>query len=361
MQGALDPSHIFDTREESDFRGMSFSGFKVSQVAARLQRAYTDKCVEEACFWTAELVAAGHYAKLWEVASVAAASNHATASPRVAILAASHFETFKRLVESGYQGRELELRNNEQIRSMFAELAAVLCTARRQHPTPPVRIRAATDFDMATMAGRLEAPDTSFASAIFKDGDPKELFVAVNEFSFQLTPDQASSVGGCYWVQWIVAFIRHCSPKGGRMEAHSRELAPVPDAHKRDPIWIVWEVLILRANARGPVAGRAVEALLQLYSIKYTPGIRTRRAPVLYAAVSIVTTAVDFTIPAASDPDAISNIVAKGIVGPYRELKKHEVGSGQGQGDSQTNRQKTSARLQRLNALLGADAPKRIQ
>lgn len=361
MQASIDPSYLFDTREESEFRGMSFSGFKVSQVVKKLQQAYTDKSVEAACFWTAELVSAGHYAKLWEVVALAAAGNHVTASPRVPILAASHFDTFKQLVESGYQGRELELRNNEQVRSLFAELAAVLCTARRQHPTPPVRIRPSTDFDMAAMAGRLEAPDTSYASEVFKEDDPKELFVAVNELSYQLSPGQASSVGGCYWVQWMVAFMRHCTPKGAKMVAHRREFAPVPDAYRRDPIWIIWEVLRLRAEARGPVASRAVGALLKLYSIKYTQGARARRSPILYAAVAVATTDIDFTVPAATDPDAISNLVLKGSVAPYKELKKHEVGNSRDAGCAQTNRQKTSARLQRLNAFLGTDAPRRSE
>ena len=361
MQDAPDQSHVFDVREASEFRGMSFSGFKVSQVAMRLIRAYTEKNVEEACFWSAELICAGHYAKLWEVIALAASSNHATASPRVPMLAAAHFDSFKRLVQSGFEGRELELRNDPRVRGMFAELAAVLCTTKRQHPPPPVRIRAESDFDMAGMGGRLEAPATSFATSVFKEGDPKELFVAVNELCFQLSAQQASSVSACYWVQWIIAFIRHCGTQGRRVQASHRELAPVPEAHKRDPIWIVWSGLVERAEARGPLFARAIQALLALYSIKYTAGARARRAPILYAAVSVATSAVDFSVPAAADPAAIGNIVAKGSTGPYRELKKHEVSSGNAPSGKQTNRQKTSERLQRMDALLNSRAPHRFQ
>ena len=361
MQGIPDAARIDDTREASDFRGMSFSGFKMGAVVKKLQQAYGDRGIEDACFWSAELLCAGHYAKLWEIVSLAAANRHATASPRVPILIAMHFEAFKALVQSGYDGRELELRNNPSIRSMFAEMAAVLCTAKRQHPIPPVRIKPATDFDLAAMAGRLEAPSTSFAQGVFGDGDPQELFVAVNELCYQLDAKQSNSVSACYWVEWIAAFSKHCASKGTRMRVRPRTFAPVGDAMQSDPIWIVWEAVLTHGRRRGPQAARALDALLSLYSIRYTPGCRARRSPLLYAAVTLATVSVDFSVPAASDPAAIANIVARAVVAPYRDIKKREVvAAGSAAAAGRTNRQNTSARLQRLDAILAA-APQRRQ
>ena len=77
--------------------------------------------------------------------------------------------------------------------------------------------------------------------------------------------------------------------------------------------------------------------------------------------VAVATATVDFSVPAAADPAAVSNIVTKGVSGPYRELKKHEVGAGDAPAGKQTNRQKTSERLQRMDALLNSRAPHRFQ
>jgi uncharacterized protein (DUF849 family) len=86
--------------------------------------------------------------------------------------------------------------------------------------------------------------------------------------------------------------------------------------------------------------------------------------PLLYAAVSLVTSDVDFTVPAAADPTAIKNIVSKAVVAPYKEMKKHEMGTNKEGGlqtSAQTNRQKTSERLQRMDAMLASGAPHRFQ
>ena len=364
MQGVFETSRIYDTRCAKEFRGMSFSGFKLGQVVKKLQQAFADRSIESACFWTAELVCAGHFVKLWETIAIATASRHATASPRVPILASAHFDAFKRIVQSGYEGQELELRNTPSIRSIFAEIAAVLCTTKRQHSIPPIKIRPDTDFDMSVMSGRLEAPNTSFASTVFQEGDPQELFVAVNELCYQLDYKQSNCVSGCYWIEWMVAFVKHCASKGGSaLRVKPRSFAHVPDSFHQDPIWISWEAILAHGKHRGAQTIRALESLLGLYCIRYTSGCKQRRMPLLYAAVSLVTSDVDFTVPAAADPTAIKNIVSKAVVAPYKEMKKHEMGAKEGnlRTPTQTNRQKTSERLQRMDAMLASGAPHRFQ
>ena len=365
MQTVEENSRISDSRGAKDFKGMSFSGFKIGQVIKKLEQALGDRSVEDASFWTAEMVCAGHYARLWETIALVCAERHVIASPRVPILAAAHFETFRTLVQTGYEGQELELRNVASIRSMFAELVAVLCTTKRQHPTPPVKICAETAFDMTSLAGRLEAPNTSFARAVFGDGDPQELFVAVNELCYQLSESQTNGVAACYWVEWIAAFVKRCSHKGtSATKARVRGFAPVAEAFNRDPRWISWEAILHYGKARGPLVSRALEALLTLYCIRYTSGCVRRRMPIVYAAVSLATSTPDFSAPVLRHPDAVKNIVARAISSPYREIKKAENDAGGkygGRRSAQTNREKTSERLQRMDAMLAAAAPQRFQ
>lgn len=365
MQTVEGDSRILDSRDAKDFKGMSFSGFKIGQVTKKLELALSDRSVEDASFWAAEMICAGHYAKLWETIALTCAERHVIASPRVPILAAAHFESFKKLVQTGYEGQELELRNVESIRSMFAELVAVLCTTKRQHRTPPVKICAETAFDMTVLAGRLEAPNTSFAGAVFGEGDPQELFVAVNELCYQLSESQTNGVAACYWVEWIAAFVKRCSGKGASgPKARARGFAPVPEAFSRDPRWMSWEAIMHYGKTRGPLVSRALEALLTLYCIRYTSGCVRRRMPIVYAAVALATSTPDFSTPVLRNPDAVKNIVARAISSTYREIKKSENATGGGQGHkrpAQTNRQKTSERLQRMDAVLAGAAPQRFQ
>jgi hypothetical protein len=360
MQAGSSSIQIEDVRGERDFRGITFSGFQASAVVQKLQQACADRSVESACYWTAELVCAGHFAKLWECVGVIAGHRHAAASPRIPMFLAMRFADFKRIIDAGYAGRELELRNSGQVRRLFAEIVAVLCASRRHHPPQPVRINPDKDFDLGALAGRLEAPNTSFAGDVFQDGDPKELFVAVNELCYHLRPQQANAVSSCYWVEWLSAFARRCASRGQCVAALPRDFPPVPDSCRTDPIWLAWGAVLRVAKERGELTVRGVDDLLTLYCIRYTRGCKQRRRPLLYAAVSFVTAPIDFSVPAAADPQAIRNIVSKADA-VYREIKKNEHPHPEVRGAprtaGRTNRERTAERLMRLDAALSGAPP----
>ena len=43
------------------------------------------------------------------------------------------------------------------------------------------------DFDMMHIADRLKAPNAAYATNVILPGDPKELYIAVNEFSYNIS------------------------------------------------------------------------------------------------------------------------------------------------------------------------------
>ena len=346
-----DDVRIVDGRSEKDFRGSSFSGYKESAVIKKLKQACAERSVEPACFWAAELICAGHFAKLWEHLAISVGERHATASPRVALFLARRFSEFKQIVEAGYAGMELELRNCAQVRKMFAEIIAVLCTARRHHPPQLLTVRTDSDFDLSNLAGRLEATGATFASEVFMPQDPKELFVAVNELCYHLASEQSNTVSACYWIEWICAFIRYSGSRKHHLSCAPRTFAPVDDKLQTDPVWIVWDAIRRAARLRGEAASQCTDALMSLFGLRYTCGCRQRRRPLLYASVSYATEDINFNIPIAPDPEAIQAIVAK-AQSVYKEVKKGEIMGSTGTGRS--NRDRTAERLLKMNALLGA-------
>ena len=98
-----------------------------------MQTTLTQGKVEDACYWAAELICAGHYIDLWELIITFVSRNVHLGYPKLPLYISLRMNTFKDVVSNGYAGNELALRNNTKIRRIFAEIIAILCHSRKKH------------------------------------------------------------------------------------------------------------------------------------------------------------------------------------------------------------------------------------
>jgi len=235
------------------------------------------------------------------------------------------FQNFKNIICNGYNGNELALRNNEKIRKMFAELVCILCTSRKKHAFESLAIKDKSDFDITNMTRRLKAPNIQFAEAIFKSGDPKEIFIAINEFTYHISKASNDITTACYWLEWLMQYEVICKNQKITCECERRLFAPVDDKYQMDIIWIIWDGLINESKKKRNTAyTKAIMALLNLYSIRFSSGIKRKRKYVIYCAISFLTENINFNAPLVENKQFVENISSKiNII--YKEVKKNEM------------------------------------
>lgn len=319
----MDETEINDIRLDKDFKGISFSKYKRSEVRKELLNNISDEKIEAACNWCAELICAGHYMEIWETILLFVSKNIHLANPKLPTYIETRYDNFREIVGSGYIGNELSMRNNSKIRRLFCEMICVLCFSNKKHRFEAVDIDTDEVVDITKLSTKLKAPDMTYAQDIFLAGDPKEIFITVNEFAYSISDKIRDSLKACYWIEWLIEFDAKCRHKKESCKCERRDFAAVEPKHQMDPIWIFWEIIIKSSEKNTRIHKRIVSSLFSLFCIRYKPSSVKKRRFLMYFAINILTEKVNFDINMIPRKQDIEKIVDR-VDTVYKQIKKNE-------------------------------------
>jgi hypothetical protein len=335
---------INDIRTPSDFRSSSFSNYKKSEVKVQLVENMKNGKVEPACYWSAELICAGHYVELWDVIVYFIGKYIHIANPKIVIYAEKRYKVFKNIISQDIFYNELDIRNYNNVRKLFAELISILTLSVRKHSIEPMKINR-NEFDITYMTERLKAPSTEYIKDVFHSKDSPEVYIPMNEFAYHVSRDSSNITMAWYWIEWIIEFDLFCKTRERKNKnrvlidierdaewkepcrCEKRDRYRVEEKYRRDIIWLVWDVLIKYSEEKGDeYVQRLMDSLVDLFTIKYTGSSSKKRRYLLYYGVMILKEdlSMEIEIIESKDRDKVSTIV-ENIDEIYRQIKVGEL------------------------------------
>ena len=339
-------------RGENDFKTTSFSGYRKVAVRKELVQNILNGKIENSCYWCAELLCAGHFIDAWESIIITMSKHIHLANIKLPVYIEMRFKDFRAIVDSGYLGNQLQMRNNRKMRLLFAEVISVLCLSNKKYIKERIRVNKA-DFDVTNMTSKLKASNIEYGKSVFQLGDPKELFISVNEFAFHISRESSDIQRAYYWLEWIMEFELICIGKKQKCRIARRTFAPVQERFQMDIIWIIWACLLTEARKRDALTSKTITALLNIYGIRFTGGVKRKRVHTLYFAISILTEPFHVNQELVADKSKIDTIKSKMDV-IYKEIKKNERASKTPpalKNSRPSNLERSIAKLEKMNEI----------
>jgi hypothetical protein len=313
---------INDIRLPSDFKGITFSGYKKAEVKKELIQNLKKSKIEQSCYWSAEFVCAGHYSDLWDIIIEFFSKYIHIGNPKIIAYLENRIELFKNLLQNGYTDMEIQLRNNMKIRLLFSEIICILCEARKRHEYSIIKIKN-DDFDLTYMTERFKAPDVSYAEIIFLKDDPKELFIPANEFAYNISEEGRNSVNACYWMEWFIQFEQKCKSRREKCRCERRTFATVESKFQMEIIWILWDIFLNESSKRNNLIKKLVQSALTIFCLKFSTNCHKKRRYIMYFVIELLTETFPVNDKIINDIFKIQ-LIFSNINVIYKQIKQNE-------------------------------------
>lgn len=351
-------SHINDTRIPENFKGITFSEYKKTEVKNVLIDNLIKGKIEQACHWGAELICSGHFIDVWETIIFYFSKYIHLGNPKLIIYLDKRYSVFRNIMLQGFYITELQLRNNETIRKLFAEIICNISLSPKKNSFEIIKINRVEEYDITSLSDRLKAPSVKYVDGIFKEKDPKEIFIALNEFSYNLSDERKNMNMACYWIQWLIDFDIICKNKKEPCFLEIRENYNVENKYKKDIIWIIWDILIVYSKKKDNFTQLLISSCLNLFCVKYTTASCRKRIYLLYYTISLLTEIVPTNIDIITNKTILYGVVEQ-IDEIYKQIKKNEIVDKEylytASSQKEKNLQKSFAKMEMLNDIFNHD------
>lgn len=316
---------IEDRRKQKEFSGVTFSEFKKSAARKELHRNILECNIEAANYWGAEFVSSGHLLDIWEVLILIYGKNIHIANPYLCLFLNKKYDDFRNAMARLGSKEDYHARNRKDVRTTISSIITVVAMSRKSNPVTPIKVDT-THFDLEKMSNQLEADNMEYSKGIYSQkDDPRELFIAFNEFCYNINKKVRNCHKACYWIEWILEYIAYCTRKKSPCLCKTREILSVGEQFRKEPIWMIWEACRTQAKRNCDLnVSRCIDGLFDIFCIRFTKAAAKRRRYLLYFVCQLLCTSSDvLQKEIVSNKSLLEDVISRSDM-VYKQVKNSE-------------------------------------
>jgi len=180
-------------------------------------------------------------------------------------------------------------------------------------------------FALDNMYDNLKANNVEYIKPFFKDGDPTEYYIPLNEFVYHISITKDTT---ClfYWVDWLVEYDIYLFKKKKQLFIQYRTFIDFNNELKnKNIIWLLWDIILHYSKSTKDIIKQTINSLLELFKIKYKMSNNKTYKCIIYLAINlIVTSGINTNIKLIENTQLFHNLYNNTQI-IFEEIKKKEV------------------------------------
>ena len=312
----MDKCNIVDNRKS--FTRLSFSNHKKGKVLEELITCLYYKKRDDALHWTAEMMCSSYIYDLWKIYIVFYCKYIHVHNIKIAIYLMKKLDEFKMIHKT--IKHEHDLKNNDDIRNIFFTLTIILCETKNENTLSSIPFV----FSLENMYDNLKANHVEYIKPFFKECDPKEFYIPLNEFVYHIdkTKDQTSIF---YWVDWLIEYDIYLTKKKKPLFIQYRNLVDFKDEKKnKNIVWILWDIVIHYSKSQPDLVKKTITSLFELFQIKYKVTNNKIFKCLMHVSIHLLLSSVNTNIKLIENTSLFKNLYNNTQI-IFEEIKKKEV------------------------------------
>lgn len=277
---------INDCRDYNEFKKITFSGYKKSDVIHTLFKNIESKNMESACNWLIECIISGYIKEIWEKLCLYYSKSVHINNVSMIEYTYSKNIIMKKFMNNKTNNELLMLRNEQTIINIMITYILLLISSTLNIKYANIKIKK-EDFILNNLQLKLNAHMNILPENIVNINEPPELQLIANEILFNLHSKLNCYDKTVYWIYWILEWEKINIKNKIKWNINSREVN-VKDKYKNDIIWMIWDIIKIETKHKNKYIQNCINYLYKLYIEDYDKNKRIKRIPYIMNCIGLL-------------------------------------------------------------------------